>query len=126
MVPAPKKIMVIEDEPDTAEMIAEMMHVSGYQVIKMFSGGTAIPVISQEKPDAIILDVMMPDISGLEVLRFMRREPGLTLIPVIIVSAKSLPADIKDGLEAGACAYLTKPVGFYDLVKAVEKSFQKN
>lgn len=126
MVPAPKKIMIIEDEPDAAEMIAEMMHVSGYQVIKMFSSGTAISTISLEKPDAVILDVMMPDISGLEVLRFMRREPGLASIPVIIVSARSLPLDIKDGLEAGACAYLTKPVGFYDLVKAVEKSFQNN
>jgi CheY-like chemotaxis protein len=68
---------------------------------------------------------MMPDISGLEVLRYMRREPDLYSIPVIIVSAKSMPGDIKIGLEAGASMYLTKPVGFLDLKQAVEQVLHK-
>ncbi|MBM3125441.1 MAG: response regulator [Chloroflexi bacterium] len=117
-----KTVMIIEDEPDAAEMFAEMMRVSGYRVLKMFSSGPAIPLIAQEKPHVILLDVMMPDISGLEVLRYIRREPDLSGIPVIIVSAKSLPADIKTGLEAGAFRYLTKPVSFRNLVQAVEES----
>jgi DNA-binding response OmpR family regulator len=116
-----KTVMIIEDEPDAAEMFAEMMRVNGFRVIKMFSSAPAIPMISQEKPDVIILDIMMPDISGLEVLRYMRREPDLASIPVIVVSAKSMPGDIKTGLEAGASMYLTKPVGFLDLKQAVEQ-----
>ena len=124
MVSAQKTVMIIEDEPDAAEMFAEMMRVNGFRVIKMFSSGPAIPMIAQEKPDVIILDVMMPDISGLEVLRYMRREPELATIPVIIVSAKSMPSDIKLGLEAGATLYLTKPVGFRELVQSVEQVTQ--
>ena len=121
MASTQKTVMIIEDEPDAAELFAEMMRVNGYRVIKMFSSAPAIPMISQEKPDLILLDIMMPDISGLEVLRYMRREPDLASIPVIVVSAKSMPGDIKIGLEAGASMYLTKPVGFLDLKEAAEK-----
>lgn len=120
MSDAIKTVMIIEDDVDAAEMFAEMMRVCGFRVIKMFSSTPAIPIITQEKPDLIILDIMMPDITGLEVLRYMRREPALAPIPVIVVSAKSMPVDIKMGLEAGASVYLTKPVGFLDLKQAVE------
>lgn len=113
--------MIIEDETDAAELFAEMMRINGFRVIKMFSSTPAIPLIAQEKPDLILLDIMMPDISGLEILRYMRREPDLSKIPVIIVSAKSMPNDIKIGLDAGASIYLTKPVGFQELKQAVEK-----
>ena len=113
--------MVVEDEPDAAEVFAEIMRVSGYRVVKMFSSTPAIKMIAQEKPDVVILDVMMPDVSGLEVLKFMRREPGLMDIPVIVVSAKSMPSDIRTGMEAGASVYLTKPVGYLDLKQAVER-----
>ena len=113
--------MIIEDEPDAAEMFAEMMRVNGFRVIKMFASGPAIPIIAQEKPDLVILDLMMPDVSGLEVLRYMRREPALAPIPVIVVSAQSMPNDVRIGMDAGASMYLTKPVGFLDLKQAVEK-----
>ncbi|MBN8656345.1 MAG: response regulator [Anaerolineae bacterium] len=116
-----KTVMIIEDEADAAELFSEMMRINGFRVIKMFSSAPAIPIIAQEKPDVILLDVMMPDISGLEVLRYIRREPELASIPVIILSAKSMPSDIKTGIEAGASMYLTKPVGFQDLKQAVEK-----
>lgn len=120
-----KTVMIIEDEPEAAELFGEMMRVNGFRVMKMFSSAPAIPMIIQEKPDVIILDIMMPDISGLEVLRYMRREPDLASIPVIVVSAKSMPGDIKNGLEAGASMYLTKPVGFLDLKHAVEQVLEK-
>lgn len=125
MIISQKTVMIIEDEPEAAELFGEMMRVNGFRVLKMFSSTPAIPMIIQEKPDVIILDVMMPDISGLEVLRYMRREPDLATIPVIIVSAKSMPGDIKVGLEAGASMYLTKPVGFLELKEAVEQVLQK-
>lgn len=124
MPPVPKKVVVVEDEPDTAEMFAEMMRLCGYQVEKSFGGTTALGLIASRKPDAVILDVMMPDLSGLEVLRFLRRDPDLQRIPVIVVSAKSLPSDIRNGLEAGATEYLTKPVAYLDLKEAVENAIQ--
>jgi len=120
----PKKIVIVEDEPDTAEMFAEMMRLSGYEVLKSYGGTAAIGLIAAEKPDAVVLDVMMPDLSGLEVLRFIRRDPRLAHIPVVVVSAKSLPSDIRNGLEAGASVYLTKPVAFQDLNAAVSDSIQ--
>lgn len=119
-----KTVMIIEDEPDAAELFAEMMRVSGFRVIKTYTSTPAMALIAQEKPDLILLDIMMPDISGLEVLRYMRREPELEKIPVIVVSAKSMPSDVRDGLEAGASIYLTKPVGYIDLKNAVDRAIQ--
>ena len=119
-----KTVMIVEDEPDAAELFAEMMRVSGYRVLKSHASAPAIKLIAQEKPDMVILDIMMPDISGLEILRYMRREANLMKIPVVVVSAKSLPSDVREGLDAGASIYLTKPVGFADLKNAVERALK--
>jgi DNA-binding response OmpR family regulator len=116
-----KTIIIVEDEQDAADMFAEMIRVIGYRVLKASVSQTAMKMIAREKPAAVILDIMMPDISGLEVLHFIRREPNIEKTPVIVVSAKSMPTDIKNGLDAGASVYLTKPVGYLDLKEAVEK-----
>jgi len=122
MITRSNMVVVVEDEPDTAEMFAEMVRLIGYQVIKSFGGIRAIDLIAEKKPAVVLLDLMMPDLSGLDVLRYMRRDPRLADIPVIIVSAKGLPSDIKLGLEAGAAFYLTKPVSFSDLKRAIEEA----
>ncbi|MEP7137705.1 MAG: response regulator [Chloroflexota bacterium] len=119
MIPAAKKIVIVEDEPAAADLFEEMLRINQYEVIKTHNGGNALSIIQNEMPDAVLLDIMMPDISGIEVLRFMRREPRLRRIPVVIVSAKALPSDIRAGMEAGATAYLTKPVGLDDLRQTV-------
>jgi DNA-binding response OmpR family regulator len=119
MTSIPKKIIIVEDQPAIADLLEEMLSIDGYQMIKIHSSTGALSVIRAEKPDAVLLDIMMPDVSGLEVLRFMRREPGLQQIPVVIVSAKTLPADIRAGLEAGATVYLTKPVDVNKLRRTV-------
>ncbi len=117
-----KKVVVVEDEPDTAEMFAEMMRLSGYQVFKCYGGAAAMELIGEHKPDAVVLDVMMPDLSGLDVLRKMRQDPEMVDIPVVVASAKSLPSDIQAGLDAGASAYLTKPVTYQEFSQAVQKT----
>jgi CheY-like chemotaxis protein len=117
-----KTVLIIEDEADAAELFAEMMRVSGFRVLKTSSSTPALSLIATEKPDLVILDIMMPEISGLDILREMRQDPGLAKIPVVVVSAKSMPADIKIGMEAGASTYLTKPVGFLELKEAVERA----
>ncbi len=118
----PKKIVIIEDEPDTAEMYAEMMRISGYQVEIYFGGTEAVAQIAKQKPAAVVLDLMMPDLSGMDVLHYMKADRYLSAIPVIIVSAKTMPDDIAEGLEAGANAYLTKPVSFSALKKAIDEA----
>ena len=117
-----KTVMIIEDEEDAAELFAEMMRVSGYRIVKTSKSAPAIGMMIAERPDVILLDIMMPEISGLDILRQMRRDPALANIPVIVVTAKGMPADIKNGMEAGASTYLTKPVGFLDLKEAVARA----
>ncbi len=117
-----KTVLIVEDEPDAAELFAEMMRVSGFRVVKITSSAPAIDLLTSEKPDLVILDIMMPDISGLDILRQMRQEPAFTRIPVVVVSAKGTPADIKTGMDAGASTYLTKPVGYLELKEAVDRA----
>ncbi len=117
-----KTVLIIEDEEDAAELFAEMMRVSGFRVIKITTSAPAMDLITDEKPDLVILDIMMPDISGLDVLRQMRGDPTLMHIPVVVVSAKGTPTDIKTGMDAGASTYLTKPVGFLELKEAVNRA----
>lgn len=122
MMSPEKTVLIIEDEADAAELFAEMMRVSGFRVLKTTSSAPAMAMMTAERPDIVLLDIMMPDVSGLDILRQMRREPALANIPVVVVSAKSMPADIKNGMEAGAFTYLTKPVGFLELKEAVERA----
>ena len=117
-----KTVLIIEDEEDAAELFAEMMRVSGFRVVKTSSSAPALALMTDEKPDIVLLDIMMPEISGLDILRQMRRDPALVNIPVIVVSAQSMPTDIKYSMEAGASMYLTKPVGFIDLKEAVARA----
>jgi two-component system phosphate regulon response regulator PhoB len=119
-----KTVIIVEDEPDTAEMFAEMVRLSGYEVRRAAGSSAAIYMIAQEQPAVVVLDWMLPDVSGLEVLRYLRRDPVTANIPVIVVSAKTLPSDIQRGLEAGASLYLTKPVAYRDLVQAIEQVTQ--
>lgn len=122
MEPPEKTVLIIEDEADAAELFAEMMRVSGFRVLKTSSSAPAISMMTAEKPDIVLLDIMMPGVSGLDVLREMRGDPTLADVPVVIVSAKGMPADIRHGMEAGASVYLTKPVGFLELKEAVERA----
>jgi len=117
-----KKVLIIEDEEDAAELFAEMMRVSGFQVSTTSKNKPAISIMNEDKPDLVLLDIMMPDVSGLDILREMRQDANLSDVPVILVTAKSMPADIKKGMEAGASTYLTKPVGFQELKDAVERT----
>ncbi len=121
-----KTVVIVEDEFETAEMLAEMMRLIGFQVFKSAGGKLAIDLIAEKKPNAVLLDQMMPDLSGLEVLGIIHNDPYLSHIPVIIVSAKTLPSDMRRGMEAGAACYLTKPVAFIDLKQAVEQAIEHN
>jgi CheY-like chemotaxis protein len=120
MTESSKLILVIEDEADTAEMFAKMLRLSGYEVIKIVNSSEAIQIIKDKRPDAILLDLMMPEVTGLEILHAIKQDSSLSNIPFIVISAKQLPEDIKRGFEAGASEYLTKPVTFQTLQSTLE------
>lgn len=122
MFTSQKVVMVVDDEEDTAEMIAEMARLSGYQPILTSGGNSAIQMITKERPDVVVLDVMMPDVSGLDVLRFIRRDPRLRTIPVILISACDRIEDVQAGMAAGASVYLIKPVAFSDFQGALRQA----
>jgi two-component system OmpR family response regulator/two-component system alkaline phosphatase synthesis response regulator PhoP len=113
-------IVIVDDELETIEMFSEMLRVMGYSVVKSIGGSRAAAVIADARPVAVLLDMMMPDVSGLEVLDALRRDPRLARVPVVVVSAKGMPIDVRKGLTAGAAGYLVKPVAFLDLKLALE------
>ena len=121
MISNQRTIVIVEDDPDTAEMFAEMIRLMGHSVFQVYRGAQAIGLIAEVKPSAVILDWKMSDITGLEVMQHIRRDAKLAKIPIIMVSAKNLPSDIELALNSGASIYLTKPVGYKDLENAIQK-----
>ena len=104
-----KTILVVEDEPDIQELICYHLTKEGFTLRKATSGKEALEHIQQDKPDLVLLDLMLPVLSGIEVLKTIRFTWGLTSLPVIIVSARTDESDIIMGLELGADNYLPKP-----------------
>lgn len=121
-VTAPKSahILIVEDDAETASIFSQMLELHGYQVEVAHGSGQAMLKLNRQLPDLVLLDVMMPDVSGLEVCRYLRRDPHTAHLPVVIVSAKAQNEDIAEGLEAGATAYLTKPISMEQLIQHVE------
>lgn len=103
------KVLVVDDTPDMARLMAAAMEDQGYEVSVARDGQRALQLAADEHPDVVLLDVTMPGMSGMEVLRRMKEEPELRAIPVILVTAKTDDRDLLAGLCAGAHDYVTKP-----------------
>ena len=104
------KILIIDDDPDTIEFLTLILQRLGYQVLEARDGMDALATAHSEKPDLIILDVMMPGLDGFEVARSLRRHPETALTPILMFTAKTQVEDKLAGYEAGVDIYLTKPV----------------
>lgn len=116
---APARILAVEDEPDLVELIKYHLLRAGHLVATAGTGWDALEQIRRERPDLILLDLMLPDLDGFGVCEILRRDPATATIPIIIVSAWSSPDTRHLGLELGALDYLTKPFSPHDLVKRV-------
>jgi len=103
------KIVLVEDEEDIASLIKLQADISGYKLHVEVDGLNGLRAIEREKPDLVILDIMLPGQSGLDVCRKMKNNPDLKDIPVIMISAKSEELDVVLGLELGADDYVAKP-----------------
>ena len=113
------RILIVEDHPIIAELVETRLRIEGMDPLKAPGGREALQVIGVEPLDAVILDIMMPDVDGYEVLRHIRSHPATRTLPVIFLTAKATPADIEKGLALGANYYITKPFSGLDLVRKV-------
>ena len=102
-------ILVVDDSEDIALISARMLTQRGYAVITARDGQEALAIIARQRPSCILLDVMMPRMSGLEVLKALKADPGTANIPVIMVTAKTTDDDVLTGYQQGADYYITKP-----------------
>ena len=102
-------ILVVEDEPPIQELICYNLKKERYRVESVASGKEALRLVRSKIPDLVLLDLMLPDINGLEVCKTIRAENAKVSIPIIMVTAKGEEADVVTGLELGADDYITKP-----------------
>jgi len=114
------KILLIDDDPQMRKLISDFMGHCGHEVLIAQDGAFGVSMSALEYPDIIILDMMMPVMSGPEALDVLKAEPGLAGIPVVVVSANDNPDLQQQMLDAGVVAYLTKPIELQELLTCIQ------
>ena len=120
-----KKILIIEDDPSVRELIKDLLEANNYKVLSASDGTNGILIGEKEKPNLIICDIMMPKLSGFEVIESLKKNPELNSIPFIFLTAKTEMSDIREGMELGADDYITKPFRAVNLLKAIETRLKR-
>ena len=120
------KILVVDDEPDALELIGFNLKAAGYDVITAEDGNSALRKARSHRPALILLDLMIPEVDGLEVCKILRRDPETSGLPIIMVTAKAGEVDSVLGLELGANDYITKPFSPRELVLRVKNLLQRS
>lgn len=123
--PVSARILVVDDEPDAIELIRFNLKASGYDVITAEDGEEALLKARKFSPDLILLDVMLPEIDGLEVCKILRRDPATAKLPVVMLTAKASEIDRVLGLEFGADDYVTKPFSPRELILRIRNLLRR-
>ena len=113
------KILIVDDEKDIADLISYNLEREGFSTIKAFHGDKVLAIIKAQKPDLMILDLMLPGTNGLDICKGVRANPDIAHLPVIMLTAKSDEVDKIIGLEIGADDYITKPFSVKELIARV-------
>ena len=121
-----KKILVADDEKDIVELVAFNLEREGFAVLRAYDGNKAWEMVNKEKPDLVILDLMMPEMPGMEVCKRIRRQETTASLPIIMLTAKSDPVDKILGLEIGADDYITKPFHVRELIARVRAVLRRS
>ncbi len=114
------RILIVEDHPMIAELVETRLRIEGMRPTKCLGGREAIQLLGHSDVDLVILDIMMPEVDGYEVFKFIKNQPRTRNVPVIFLTAKSTQEDIEKGLALGAEYYITKPFSGADLVRKVK------
>jgi DNA-binding response OmpR family regulator len=118
-----RTILVVEDEPTLRETLAEALEADGFRVVSAADGREALTRFRAERPDLVLLDVMLPELSGIEVCRIIRAESG---VPIVMLTAKDSELDKVVGLELGADDYVTKPFSLRELIARIRALFRRS
>jgi class 3 adenylate cyclase len=113
------RILVVDDTPKNVRLLADLLAARGYGVLTAASGAEALAVVARERPDLVLLDVVMPEMSGYEVCRRLRADPDTAMTPVVMVTALDPAEERVKGIEAGADDFLTKPINQPELLARV-------
>jgi two-component system phosphate regulon response regulator PhoB len=119
------KILVVDDEPDALELIGFNLKSAGFDVLTADDGEAALQLARTHQPDLVLLDLMLPEVDGLEVCKILRRDPATSAVPIIMVTAKAAEMDRVLGLELGADDYVTKPFSPRELVLRVKNLLRR-
>jgi two-component system alkaline phosphatase synthesis response regulator PhoP len=119
------KILVVDDEATIRDMLAFKLRNAGHEVSLAIDGGEAMQHAGRDRPDLIVLDVMMPVLGGFEVLHRLKADPELKATPVVMLTAKGQERDILTGLNGGASDYLVKPFSLRELIARIEAALRK-
>ena len=119
------KILVVDDEPDAVDLIEFNLKAAGYDVVTAADGAEALKKAKSILPALVLLDIMLPEVDGLEVCKILRRDPATAGIPIIMLTAKAAEIDRILGLELGADDYITKPFSPRELILRVKKMLQR-
>ena len=120
-----KTVLVVDDEQDILDLVRFRLEHDGYRVLTASDGQTGLTLAQQERPDLCILDVMMPKLSGLEVLARLRADPATAATRVILLTARGQDADVDRGFELGAHDYVTKPFSPKELRRRVHAQLSR-
>jgi two-component system phosphate regulon response regulator PhoB len=121
-----ERILLVDDEPDLLELVRVNLHQEGYEVETAEAGHEALAMLRRSPPDLVILDLMLPDISGTEICRQVRQDARLASLPIIMLTAKADELDRVVGLELGADDYVTKPFSPRELALRVRAVLRRN
>jgi two-component system phosphate regulon response regulator PhoB len=119
-------ILIIDDEPDIVELLDYNLRQAGYTVVNARDGASAIATVRRHRPDLIVLDLMLPDIPGIEVCRRLRRESASESIPILMLTARTEEIDRVVGFEVGADDYVTKPFSPREIVLRVQALLRRS
>jgi DNA-binding response OmpR family regulator len=121
----PKKILVVDDDPKVVLLLESRLKANKYEVIGAYDGKSCLKKAIQEKPDLILLDILMPGLNGFEVSKQLKNDARTQEIPVIMLTALAQEKDLSKGLEAGAACFITKPFSSEDLIYEIKQALQK-
>lgn len=119
-----KKILIIDDYPDNVFLLQGRLEQEGFEVIKAYQGETGIQKAVEEKPDLVLLDIMMPDMSGFDVCKTLTAHQATKMIPIILLTALTDADSIKEGLLAGAFDYIKKPFNRIELIARINSALR--
>lgn len=119
------RILVVDDEPDVIKIISVRLKAAGYDVITAEDGQEGLLKARTEKPDLVLLDLMLPKVDGFQVCRMLKYDENFKSIPIILLTARTQEADKQAGKDVGADAYIEKPFDYKELLTKIEELLKK-